>query len=69
MAGKMFIVLGLGLVAVGVLLSVWPNAFAWFGHLPGDIRIENESSRFYFPITSMLIISVLLSLLHAFLSR
>lgn len=58
MAAKALIVVGLALAGIGLLLMVWPNACNWFGHLPGDIRIENDNSRFYFPITSMLIISV-----------
>jgi hypothetical protein len=33
----------------------------WFGHLPGDIRIERDNGGFYFPITSMLIVSVVAS--------
>lgn len=51
----------------GVL--VWLGAFRWFGHLPGDLRLERESMRVYLPITSMLAVSVVLSLLLHLLRR
>jgi hypothetical protein len=58
--------LGLGLVVVGVLLvlaglAVWSGALAWFGRLPGDIRIEGARSRVLIPISSMVVISLLVS--------
>ena len=59
---------GLLVIAVGAILLVvgllfYTGALAWFGRLPGDIKIEGESVRVYFPITSMLVISLLLSAL------
>ena len=50
------------LVAVAGLLVYW-GGFSWFGRLPGDIRYESESTRVYFPITSMILLSILLTLL------
>ena len=61
--GKLLILAGLALVVVGALLHLYPNLFSWFGKLPGDIRIERESGGFYFPVVSMLIISIVLSIL------
>jgi hypothetical protein len=58
-----------GLVLVGVGLLVWSGALGWFGRLPGDIRIERENARVYVPLTSMLLVSVVLSLLLALLRR
>ncbi|NBD07979.1 MULTISPECIES: DUF2905 domain-containing protein [Corallococcus] len=58
--GLMLVVAGLGLVVVGLL--VWAGAFTWFGRLPGDIRVESGNTRFYAPLVSMLVLSVLLSL-------
>src|SRR5271165_7215376 len=37
---------------------LWALGFAWFGHLPGDIRIERENVRIYIPVISMLLVSV-----------
>jgi hypothetical protein len=59
-AGPLLVTLGVGLVILGLL--AWSGALSWFGRLPGDIRIERETVRIYFPITSMLIVSVVLSL-------
>ncbi|WP_246068523.1 DUF2905 domain-containing protein [Microbulbifer harenosus] len=66
---KWLIILGCALVLVGVLLHFFPSLFSWFGRLPGDIRIESERSRVYFPITSMIIISVVLSVLFSLFRR
>ncbi len=59
-AGPLLVTLGVGLVILGLL--AWSGALSWFGRLPGDIRVERETVRVYFPITSMLIVSVVLSL-------
>ena len=63
----MLVAVGIGLVVVGLL--VWSGALAWFGRLPGDIRIERESVHVYVPLVSMLIVSVALSLLLYVLRR
>ncbi len=58
--GVILVVVGMGVVLVGLL--AWSGALGWFGRLPGDIRVERESMRVYVPITSMLIVSGVLSL-------
>ena len=65
--GLVLVALGIGLVALGLL--VWSGALSWFGRLPGDIRIERESVRVYVPLVSMLILSVALSFLLYLLRR
>ena len=60
-AGRLLIGAGVGLVVVGIL--VWSGALAWFGRLPGDIRIERDTARVYVPLASMLLVSMVLSLL------
>lgn len=54
-------VLGLGIAGVGVVRLVAPRAFAWFGRLPGDIRVEGTHGRVYVPLGSMLVVSVALT--------
>jgi hypothetical protein len=49
------------LVALLGLLVYW-GGLSWFGRLPGDIRYESESTRIFVPITSMLLLSILLTL-------
>lgn len=66
-AGAVLVLAGIVLVAVGLL--AWSGALSWFGHLPGDIRLQRESSSFFMPITSMLVVSVALSLLFALVRR
>jgi hypothetical protein len=59
---RWLIVGGFALIVIGVLLYFVPGLFSWFGRLPGDIRIEKENSRVYFPITTMIVISVILTI-------
>lgn len=65
--GSILIVLGLGLALIGLGVSF--GLFGWFGRLPGDIRIERESVRVYFPITSMIVVSIVLSLVFYIVRR
>lgn len=51
------------LLLLGVALHYAPWLLNWFGKLPGDIRIESERSRTFIPITSMIILSLVLTVL------
>lgn len=66
---KWLIIIGVAIVAIGVVLQYAPWLVNWFGKLPGDIRIEGENSFVFIPITSMILISVLLTLLSSLFSR
>jgi hypothetical protein len=59
--GTLVIVVGLAVVVLGVL--IWSGALSWFGRLPGDVRVERDGLRIYFPLTSMILVSIVLSLL------
>ncbi len=61
--GKILIITGIILLAAGVILYFAGNRLSWLGHLPGDINIVRENVRIYIPVTTMIIISVLLSLI------
>lgn len=61
--GKMILIVGLLLVVVGIVVYFAGDKLNWLGKLPGDIRVEKENFRFYAPITTMIIISVVVSLL------
>jgi membrane protein implicated in regulation of membrane protease activity len=65
--GKWIMVAGVVLVLIGLLVQT--GLLGWFGRLPGDIRIERENVRFYFPIASMIVVSVVLSVLAALARR
>lgn len=60
--GKLLIVIGLVLVALGVLIT-FVGRIPLLGKLPGDLRVERENFSFYFPLGSCLLISLFLSLL------
>jgi hypothetical protein len=60
-AGNLLITLGVALVLVGI--GVRLGLLGWFGRLPGDIRSEGERTTVFIPITSMLIVSVVGSIL------
>ncbi len=58
---RLFIAAGLILLAVGLL---WPwLAKLGLGRLPGDIRIEKEGFSFFFPLTTGILVSLLVSVL------
>ncbi|MCC9166822.1 DUF2905 domain-containing protein [Pontibacter harenae] len=61
--GKYIVVAGVVLVLIGLVVWLAGDKFSWFGNLPGDIKVERKNMRFYAPITSMLLLSILLSFL------
>jgi len=67
--GNLLMLIGAGVILVGALVRFVPGLFGWFGTLPGDIRIEGESSRVYIPITSMIVVSVVLTLVVNIVAR
>ena len=69
MLPKLLIAVGIAIAVLGFVLLYAPWAVSWFGRLPGDIHIEREGSRVFIPITSMIIVSIVLSVLANFLFR
>jgi len=61
--GKLLTAIGVILAVIGLVVSYTPWLINWFGRLPGDIRIENEQRFVFIPITSMLIVSAILTLI------
>ena len=62
------------LIVLGLLILIAGFAWPWLsklplGRLPGDLVVDRENFRFYFPITTMIIVSVVLSLILWFLRR
>ena len=66
---NVLILVGAGIVVIGVILRYFPGLFSWFGNLPGDIHRETENTTVFIPITSMLVVSVVGSVLFSLLSR
>ena len=61
--GKILIVLGIILILAGLIIYFAGDKLGWIGHLPGDIRVEKENIKFYFPVTTMILLSILLSVI------
>jgi Protein of unknown function (DUF2905) len=65
--GNVLIGLGILLVVAGVAARF--GLLSWFGRLPGDVRVDGESSSFFAPLTSMILLSVVGSILLNLLLR
>jgi Protein of unknown function (DUF2905). len=66
---KWIILSGLCVVIIGVVIYFFHDKLNWIGHLPGDMRVEKENFRFYFPVTTMILLSLVLSLLIYIIKR
>jgi len=62
-------VAGVVLLLLGAVLHFAPWLLSWFGRLPGDIRYETGRTRVFIPITSMVVVSLVLTLVMNLLSR
>jgi hypothetical protein len=67
--GRMLIVLGLLVVALGVVVSLGERLPMRLGRLPGDIVIRGKHSTFYFPLVTCVLISIVLSLVLWLINR
>jgi hypothetical protein len=67
--GKLLIIIGLVIVVAGLVLQFAPGLFSWFGHLPGDIRREGEHGTLFIPITSMIVVSIIASIVISLFFR
>ena len=61
--GKYVIGIGAIIIIAGLTIYFFHDKLHWIGRLPGDIRVEKENFRFYFPITTMILISLVLTLI------
>ncbi len=67
--GRYIMIAGAVIVLVGLIVFFFGDKLGWLGKLPGDIRVEKENFRFYFPITTMILLSLALSLLIALIKK
>ena len=65
--GKILIVCGASIVGLGVFLMFF-DKIPFIGKLPGDIHVKKEDFQFYFPITTSILVSILLSLIFWLIS-
>ena len=66
--GRLLIVGGVVIAVIGLVLVVAPN-IPFLGRLPGDIRIENENTRVFIPLGTMLLVSIVLTIVLNLISR
>ncbi|HOR54371.1 MAG TPA: DUF2905 family protein [Synergistales bacterium] len=66
---RWLMVAGVVLLLLGAVLHLAPWLLSWFGKLPGDIRYETGRTRVFIPITSMVVVSLVLTLVMNLLSR
>ncbi len=61
--GKTIVIIGIIVIIIGIIIWLFGDKLNWFGNLPGDIKIKKENFSFYFPITTMILLSAVLSLI------
>jgi len=66
--GRALVVIGLFITVLGAIMLLTPRV-PWLGRLPGDIVIHRDDLTIYIPITTMLIVSVVLSVVLNFIGR
>lgn len=67
--GKWIVIIGAGIIVIGIIIYFFHDKLHWIGRLPGDIRVEKENFRFYFPVTTMILFSVLLTIIINLIRR
>ena len=66
--GRLLIILGVLFIVAGIVVTYY-DKIPFLGKLPGDIRVERENFKLYFPITTSVLLSVLISLILYLINR
>jgi hypothetical protein len=66
--GKLLIIIGVICIIAGLVVTYF-GKIPFLGKLPGDIKIEKENFKFYFPLTTSILLSIILSLLIYLFNR
>ncbi|MFQ5399103.1 MAG: DUF2905 domain-containing protein [Anaerolineae bacterium] len=61
--GRLLLIIGLVIAFAGLMILLAVRYFPWLGNLPGDFRYESENVKIYFPLATMLLVSILGSIL------
>ena len=67
--GRILLIIGLTIAFIGGLILLAGRFFPWLGNLPGDFNFEGKNFKFYFPLATMLLISILATILLNILIR
>ncbi len=69
-AGKLIVLVGMVIIILGIVGGGWPATSCRFlGHLPGDINIKGDNWRVFIPVTTMILVSIVLSLVFWVLGK
>lgn len=60
---RILIIIGITLLIAGGVILIAVRYFPWLGNLPGDIRYEGENFKFFFPLGTMILLSILASVI------
>jgi len=66
--GRFFIMIGLIIAGIGFVL-IFAGKIPWLGRLPGDFFFQGKNFSYYFPLTTSILISVILTLILWFINR
>ncbi|MGM0570637.1 DUF2905 domain-containing protein [Marinobacter sp.] len=66
---RWFIIAGIVLLIIGLILHFAPGLVQWFGKLPGDLHWRSERTQVFVPITSMIVVSIVLTILLNLFNR
>ncbi len=66
---KILIIIGAVLIVIGIIWLILPSAFSWMGNLPGDIKHTSGNTQIYFPVVTMIVISVIATILLNLFNR
>jgi len=67
--GKYIIIIGGIVILIGIIVYFFADKLHWLGRLPGDIRYENGNTRVYFPVVTMILLSLVLNLIIYLIKR
>ena len=67
--GRLLIIIGLIITLTGVIILIATRLFPFLGSLPGDLRIETKNVKIYFPLATMLLVSIIGTILLNILIR
>lgn len=67
--GRSVVVVGLFVVGIGIVIWFWGDKLRFIGRLPGDINYQHGNTRVFIPITTMLLLSLLLSVVGWIIRR
>ena len=59
--GVMLLIMGCAMTIIGLAMLVAPK-IPWLGHLPGDIHCQGKNTSFHFPLTTCIVVSVVLTI-------